>query len=119
MQVGDIVVQYVIYCAIVLAVYAGLSYRAARQRELRASQLEALLAQTRLQMLSMQLQPHFLFNTLNTIAELVHQQPDAAERMIGDLSHLLRSSACRCRRNCRCSIATSTSSARGLVSACA
>ena len=41
-------------------------------------------------MLSMQLQPHFLFNTLNTIAELVHQQPDAAERMIGGLSHLLR-----------------------------
>ena len=41
-------------------------------------------------MLSMQLQPHFLFNTLNTIAELVHQQPEAAERMITDLSHLLR-----------------------------
>ena len=41
-------------------------------------------------MLSMQLQPHFLFNTLNTIAELVHQQPAAAERMIGGLSHLLR-----------------------------
>ena len=41
-------------------------------------------------MLSMQLQPHFLFNTLNTIAELVHQRPEAAERMITDLSHLLR-----------------------------
>ena len=41
-------------------------------------------------MLSMQLQPHFLFNTLNAIAELVHRQPDAAERMIAGLSHLLR-----------------------------
>lgn len=90
LQVGDIVVQYVVYCAIVLIAYGALSYRAAKQRELRTSQLEAMLAQTRLQMLSMQLQPHFLFNTLNTIAELVHQQPEAAERMIGGLSHLLR-----------------------------
>jgi LytS/YehU family sensor histidine kinase len=49
-----------------------------------------LLATTRLQVLGMQLQPHFLFNTLNTIAELVHQRPAEAERMITGLSHLLR-----------------------------
>jgi LytS/YehU family sensor histidine kinase len=41
-------------------------------------------------MLGMQLQPHFLFNTLNTIAEQLHQQPAEAERMITGLSHLLR-----------------------------
>jgi LytS/YehU family sensor histidine kinase len=41
-------------------------------------------------MLGMQLQPHFLFNTLNTISEMVHQQPATAERMIAGLSHLLR-----------------------------
>ena len=70
--------------------HAWLYYREAQGRELRASQLEALLAETRLQMLSMQLQPHFLFNTLNTIAELVHDEAEAAERMIGGLSHLLR-----------------------------
>lgn len=90
LQVGDLVVQYLIYCAIVLIAYGALSYRAAKQRELHTSQLETLLAQTRLQMLGMQLQPHFLFNTLNTIAELVHQQPATAERMIAGLSHLLR-----------------------------
>ena len=79
-----------IYAAIVAATNAWLYYREAQRRELRTSQLEAVLAETRLQMLSMQLQPHFLFNTLNTIAELVHEKPEAAERMIGGLSHLLR-----------------------------
>lgn len=89
-QITNLVIQYLIFCAIVLALRVWQHYLDAQQRELRTSQLEALLAQTRLQMLSMQLQPHFLFNTLNTIAELVHQQPAAAERMIGGLSHLLR-----------------------------
>jgi two-component system, LytTR family, sensor kinase len=89
-QISDLAAQYLIYCGIVAATHAWLYYRDVQGRELRASQLEALLAHTRLQMLSMQLQPHFLFNTLNTIAELVHQRPDAAERMITDLSHLLR-----------------------------
>jgi LytS/YehU family sensor histidine kinase len=46
----------------------------------------------RLQLLSLQLQPHFLFNTLNTIAELVHEDPDAADRMITALAELLRRS---------------------------
>jgi signal transduction histidine kinase len=89
-QISDLAAQYLIYWGIVAATHAWLYYRDVQGRELRASQLEALLAQTRLQMLSMQLQPHFLFNTLNTIAELVHQRPEAAERMITDLSHLLR-----------------------------
>jgi len=91
-QITDLEAQYLIFWGIVGATHAWLYYRDVQGRELRTSQLEAQLAQTRLQMLSMQLQPHFLFNTLNTIAELVHQQPDAAERMIGGLSHLLRES---------------------------
>jgi two-component system, LytTR family, sensor kinase len=89
-QISNFATQYLIYWGIVVSAHAWLYYRDSQSRELRTSQLEALLAQTRLQMLSMQLQPHFLFNTLNTIAELVHQRPEAAERMIGGLSHLLR-----------------------------
>lgn len=89
-QISDLAAQYLIFWAIVLATHAWLYYRDVQDRELRAAQLETLLARTRLQMLNMQLQPHFLFNTLNTIAELVHQEPSAAERMIGGLSHLLR-----------------------------
>jgi two-component system, LytTR family, sensor kinase len=67
-------------------------YRKYRERELRTSQLEARLATTRLQVLKMQLHPHFLFNTLNAISELIYRDPESAERMIADLSDLLRMS---------------------------
>jgi two-component system, LytTR family, sensor kinase len=74
-----------------LGAQAGIGYyRMYRERELRASQLEAKLAQSQLQVLRMQLHPHFLFNTLNTISELIHKAPDAAESMVTDLSDLLR-----------------------------
>lgn len=65
-------------------------YQKLRERELTTSQLEARLAQSRLQVLKFQLQPHFLFNTLNTISELIYTNPESAERMITDLSDLLR-----------------------------
>lgn len=61
-----------------------------RTRHLHASDLEARLAKTHLQVLRMQLQPHFLFNTLNTVAELVHSDPDTADQMITRLGRLLR-----------------------------
>jgi len=60
------------------------------ERERRALQAEAQVAETRLLALQTQLQPHFLFNTLNSIASLVHTQPAAADRMICSLSALLR-----------------------------
>lgn len=61
-----------------------------RTRQLHASELETRLAKTHLQVLRMQLQPHFLFNTLNTVAELVHTDPDVADQMITRLGRLLR-----------------------------
>jgi two-component system LytT family sensor kinase len=61
-----------------------------REHELRAAELEATLSQAQLQALKMQLQPHFLFNTLQTIAELMHQDPELADRMLLRLSELLR-----------------------------
>ncbi|MBC7910571.1 MAG: histidine kinase [Pyrinomonadaceae bacterium] len=70
--------------------YAIDYYRKFRERELRASQLETRLAQARLQVLKMQLHPHFLFNTLNAISELVYKDPESAEQMITNLSDLLR-----------------------------
>jgi two-component system LytT family sensor kinase len=77
-----------VYAGIVAATHGLEYYRRSRERE----QLERRLADTRLQLLNMQLQPHFLFNTLNTIAELVHEDPDAADRMITALADLLRRS---------------------------
>ena len=76
-------------------VIAGLAHavdyhRKFRERELRASQLEARLAQAQLELLRMQLHPHFLFNTLHAISTLVRKDPDRAERTIAELSDLLR-----------------------------
>ncbi len=66
-------------------------YRDARQKELERSQLQAQLATMRLEILRMQLNPHFLFNTLHAISTLVEDEPHTAEEMILQLSHLLRS----------------------------
>ncbi|MBD0370493.1 MAG: histidine kinase [Pyrinomonadaceae bacterium] len=65
-------------------------YRKYKERELQASQLETRLAQAQLQVLKMQLHPHFLFNTLHAISTLMHRDVDAADRMIARLSDLLR-----------------------------
>lgn len=61
-----------------------------REREQRAAELERRLAEARLTSLTRQLQPHFLFNTLNAIASLVRRSPEQAENMVIDLSELLR-----------------------------
>ncbi len=62
----------------------------ARRRELDAARVAAALSESRLQALSMELQPHFLFNTLNAIAGMVWQDPAKADAMIVQLSELLR-----------------------------
>ena len=64
----------------------------AQQRERQATELTAHLAQARLAALSAQLNPHFLFNSLNSLAELVHQDPHAADRLLLRLSDVLRHS---------------------------
>jgi len=79
------------YLTFVVVGHALDYYRQLRERELRAAELEGRLSQAQLQALKMQLQPHFLFNTLNTISEMIHEDPAAADRMITALSDLLRS----------------------------
>jgi two-component system, LytTR family, sensor kinase len=64
----------------------------ARAKELNAAQLETRLIEARLHTLQRQLQPHFLFNTLNTISALMHRDVEAADAMIARLSDLLRMS---------------------------
>lgn len=64
----------------------------AQRRERQAMELESRLAQARLEALSAQLNPHFLFNALNSIAEMVHRDAEAADRMLVDLGALLRHS---------------------------
>ena len=82
---------FIIYWAIIILSYAFAFYRSLKSRELEAVQLEAQLVTAQLQALKMQLQPHFLFNTLNTVASLVRQdQKPMAVEMLSDLSSLLR-----------------------------
>ena len=62
----------------------------AQDRALSASQLETRLIEAQLQTLQRQLQPHFLFNTLNTISALMHRDVEAADAMLAQLGDLLR-----------------------------
>jgi two-component sensor histidine kinase len=85
-----------LYLAMVGSVHAIWYFDEARVREAHASRLSAQLANARLDALRMQLNPHFLFNTLNAVTVLVREQNTrAASRMlelIGDmLRHVLRS----------------------------
>ena len=64
--------------------------RASRKRQETALRLQGELTSARLELLRAQLQPHFLFNTLNSVATLMHRDVDAAERMLVRLGDLLR-----------------------------
>jgi LytS/YehU family sensor histidine kinase len=89
-----------VYWAIVGVVHAVDSRQRLREREVHASRVEAQLAQSQLANLRLQLQPHFLFNTLHSIAALVRDgDSPGAVAMIAGLSDLLRYSLDNARRN--------------------
>jgi len=81
-----------VYWSLVGVCQAITNFRSSQERERRAAELEARLTSAKLQALRMQINPHFLFNTLNSIAALVYVNPRAADEMLGDLSELLRRS---------------------------
>lgn len=78
------------YWGVVVIEHALDYHHKLQERELKASQLEAQLAQAQLQVLKMQLHPHFLFNTLNAISALIRESPDEADEMVSRLGDLLR-----------------------------
>jgi signal transduction histidine kinase len=82
--------QMMTYWAIVGISHAVLYYRESRERAIRASRLETMLVEARLNTLQQQLQPHFLFNTLHAVSALMHRDVDAADRTLMRLSDLLR-----------------------------
>jgi signal transduction histidine kinase len=79
-----------VYWVLVGAVQLLRLQRAVHERERRHLSLEAQLAEARLLALKSQLQPHFLFNTLNSIAVLIGDDPAAARHMLQLLCGLLR-----------------------------
>ena len=79
-----------IYGVIVTISHAIDYYRKYHERTVHALELEKHLTEARLQSLLRQLKPHFLFNTLNGIASLMHRDVNAADKMLVRLSELLR-----------------------------
>ena len=78
-------------CGLVLGVgHADAYYRRYRDRKLRSSQLETALANAKLDALRMQINPHFLFNALNSISALIDDDPKAANRMLARLGDFMR-----------------------------
>jgi two-component system, LytTR family, sensor kinase len=80
------------FFSVVLGFHLWQYARQARARALNEGRLEARLASAELQVLKMQLHPHFLFNTLNTIYNLIPMNGHEAQFMIARLSNLLRAS---------------------------
>ena len=87
-----VALDVLVYWSLVGVCQAITNFRRSQERERRAAELEARLTSAKLQALRMQINPHFLFNTLNSIAALVYVNPRAADEMLGDLSELLRGS---------------------------
>jgi len=79
-----------IYWTTLVVAHALYYYRGVRKGEAQTARLTAQLAQAQLQALKMQIHPHFLFNTLNSIAALLHKDVEAADRMIARLGDFLR-----------------------------
>ncbi len=84
------VYNMLVYWVVVTVSHTVGYYLKYQEREVRAAELEKSLSQAKLQALQMQLNPHFLFNTLHAISTLVHKDAEAADRMIIRLSDLLR-----------------------------
>lgn len=80
----------VLYWVVLLIGQSMDSFRRQHTDQIHKSQLQAQLAEAQLRALRMQMHPHFLFNALNSLAELIHQDPRAADRMLTRLSELLR-----------------------------
>ena len=90
--ISDIHANVFTYWAFIAVFHGVRYYRKFRDRELMNSQLETQLAQARLQVLKMQLDPHFLFNTMNSVSSLMRSDVEAADTMLVGLSNLLRMS---------------------------
>lgn len=82
--------NFLIYFAMVFIIYTYYYVKQVREAEKQRNLLETQLVSARMKMLSSQLQPHFLFNTLNSIAVLADLDKEKAKDTIADLSDFLR-----------------------------
>jgi two-component system LytT family sensor kinase len=89
---GNIYINLLTYTVILGLVSAARAYRALKEEQIAGARLVGQLAQAEASALRAQLQPHFLFNTLNAVSALVRTDPLGAERLIARLGDLLRMS---------------------------
>ncbi|HEY5610727.1 MAG TPA: histidine kinase, partial [Thermoanaerobaculia bacterium] len=82
--------QFVVFGAVLAAGYAREYFLRDQRQQREAAELQRQLAEARLDALRMQMNPHFLFNTLHAISALVERDPAGVRRMIARLSELLR-----------------------------
>lgn len=78
------------FITVALAAHALVARSRAQERSLETERVRTQLAESRLEALTAQLQPHFLFNTLQGISTLIGRDPVAADKMLTNLSDLLR-----------------------------
>lgn len=82
--------QLLIYFAVLATGFAREFFLRDQRRQRQAAHLQAQLAEARLDALRMQINPHFLFNTLHAVSALVERDPGGVRKMISRLSELLR-----------------------------
>src|SRR5690606_34125979 len=83
-------INFLLYIIMVFFIYGFYYTEQIKNNERQKRLLEKRLLDTKLQLLSTQMHPHFLFNTLNAIVSLVKSQPDKAIDTLVDLSYFLR-----------------------------
>ena len=90
---GIMAASDVLACIALIAAMHAVRYRDRfRERDQRATALQAQLDRAELELLGLRIRPHFLFNTLNAVSGLMHDDVDAADEMLAALGELLRSS---------------------------
>jgi two-component system, LytTR family, sensor kinase len=95
---GDVTIRFIYelqkdlitYAIILGVIFASREFQVRRTADLRATELAADLSEARLKHLTAQIEPHFLFNALNAISNRMHEDVEAADRMIADLGGLMR-----------------------------
>lgn len=88
--VGSFISETMAFGAMMAAIHAVEFHRRSVEHTAQAARLEARLAEARLEALTAQLQPHFLFNTLHAVSTLMHRDVERADTMLARLGDLLR-----------------------------
>jgi two-component system, LytTR family, sensor kinase len=79
-----------IYCLVIMTYYLFITLKNLSEKDIKEARLENIVKETELQMLRSQINPHFLFNSLNSISSLTITNPDKAREMVIKLSEFMR-----------------------------